>query len=347
MSRSPSRVVPCSLLIVLTSLGLGACAARQVREAPPGFEPGAPVHTGDEELDARVARARHVATISEADLSKLRKSASSSWGGQDAVFELAATHLAHGDVGSALSVLRRWAEETGHDESAVAAFFDVAIGAERIDECISAANAFLEVHPDDAWLHVARGVCLERFQRLGYAEGAFAEGLRLIGVMEGHTGTLEIELGLSERPHNIPDEAWANERLELLEAVAREGLVGHVVLRHRMGIEPDEYPVDPRLLALGGVRTEEIDRIFASRAEAFRHCQLLGADRKTVPGGRLILRVTIQRDGSPADIEHVRSTFDVEGVPACLDQQVLNLWFPQPRYANAIRYEREFRMAGD
>ena len=347
MSRSPALVLAHSLLILLTSLGLGACAPRQVRVAPPGFEPGAPVVTGDEVLDARVARTRRIATIDAAALSKLSKSASSSWGGREAVFDLAAAHLARGGVGDALAVLRRWAEETGYEDTAVAAYFDVALGAEHLDDCVTSASAFLEDRPSDPWLHVVRGVCLERFQRKHHAENAYLEGLRHVDIMAGHTGTLEVELGLSERPPGIPDDTWAKERLELLHALAREHLLGHVALRHRMGIEPDEYPVAPRLLPLGGLRTEEIDRIFAGRSDAFRHCQLLEASRRSLPGGRLIVHVTIQRDGSPADVEHVRSTFEDDAVPACLEQQVLNLWFPQPRYGKAIRYEREVRMAGD
>jgi hypothetical protein len=347
MMRSPAFAFACSSLLLLTSLGFGACAARQVRVAPPGFEPGAPVITGDETLDARVARARRLTTISDADLSKLHKSVSSSWGGQDAVFELASAHLAQGEVGAALAELRRWAEQTGHEETAVAAFFDVAIGSDHIEDCLTTSTAFLEAQPDDPWLHIVRGVCLERFQRRRPAQSSFEEGLRQVGIMEGHTGTLEIELGLAERPITIPDDAWAKERLALLRALAREDLVGHVAIRHRMGIEPDEYPIDPRLLPLGGLRTEEIDGVFAGRSDAFRHCQLLEADRRTMPGGRLVVHVSIQRDGSPADIERVRSTFEDEDVPGCLERQILNLWFPQPRYGSAIRYEREFRMAGD
>jgi Flp pilus assembly protein TadD len=305
------------------------------------------VLTGDEALDARVDRTRRIATISDADLSTLRKSAASTWGGQDAVFELAATHLAHGDANTALSVLRRWAEETGYEDTAVAAFVDVAIGSDHIEDCITGTDAFLQARPEDPWLFIARGVCLERLQRVRPSFNAYAEGLRLVGIMAGQTGNLEIELGLTARPPNIPDEAWSKERHELLTVLARASLVGHVALRHRMGIEPDAYPIDPRLRLLGGLRTEEIDRVFASRADAFRHCQLLQASRRTIPGGRLVLHVTIQRDGSPADIERVRSTFEDDDVPACLEHQVLNLWFPQPRYGNAVRYEREFRMAGD
>ncbi len=347
MSRTPSIVSLYALFTLLAPLGLGACAARQIREAPPGYEPGAPVLTGDEDLDTRVERTRRIATISDAELSTLRKSASSTWGGRDAVFELAATYLAHGDIDTALSVLRRWAEETGYEDTAVAAFVDVAIGSDHIEDCITGTDAFLQARPEDPWLFIARGVCLERLQRLRPSRNAYLDGLRLVDIMAGQTGTLEIELGLADRPPNITNEAWSKERLELLAVLARASLVGHVAVRHRMGVEPDAYPIDPRLLLLGGLRTAEIDRVFASRVDAFRHCQLLQASRRTLPGGRLVLHVTIQRDGSPADIERVRSTFEDEEVPACLEHQVLNLWFPQPRYGNAIRYKREFRMAGD
>ncbi len=347
MARPIPRLLATLLIPVLGAVLFGACASRQVRQAPPGFEAGAPIATGDEALDARVARARRLAELDDAGMSTLRKSASSTKGGQEASFDLAAAYLARGDFGSALDALMRRVEATHHGDTAMAAYIDVAIGADRLEDCITGTDSFLQVYRDSPWLHIARGVCLERFRRMPPARNAYAQGMSNVGPISGYTGTLERELGLAPDPENVSGDALYKERLALLDALAEESLVGHVALRHLTGVQPDELPIDRRLLPLGGVTTAEIDAVFASRRGAFRHCQLLSAERRSIPGGRLVTHLTISRDGSPRDIEHVRSTFDVEEIPACLDQQTLNLWFPQPRYGKAIRYEREFRMAGD
>ena len=347
MARQSSRLFAAILVTVLGALLFSACASRQVRQAPPGFEAGAPIFTGDEALDARVARARRLTEIDEAELAALHKAASSTRNGQQATFDLAAVYLARGDVGSALEALMRWAEVSDHSDTAMAAYIDVAIGADRLEDCITGTDSFLQVHRGHPWVFIARGVCLEKFNRMAPARNAYIQGLGNVRTIGGHTGTLEREIGLTAPPENVTEDALYKDRLALLDVLAAESLVGHVALRHRTEVQPDEVPIDRRLSPLGGITTAEIDRIFAGRSDAFRHCQLLSAGKRTIPGGRLVTHLTISRDGSPRDIEHVRSTFDVEEVPACLDQQTLNLWFPQPRYGKAVRYEREFRMAGD
>ena len=164
---------------------------------------------------------------------------------------------------------------------------------------------------------------------------------------ETDTGTLERELGLAGIPEGIRADAVTRERLGLLDILAQVNLVGHVALRHRNDVALDDRPIEPRLAELGGVTTAELDRIFLSRRDAFRHCQLLSRKRRKIPGGRLVIRLTVAADGSPGEIEHLRDTFEVDATPACLDEQVLNMWFPQPRYGKSMDHEQDFRMPGD
>jgi len=334
-------------LVAAASLALTACGPRQVRQAPPGFLPDDPILTGDEALDARVARARSVATLSDGDISGLRKSATAGVVGQDVVFVLAMAYLGRDDSEAAVDILRRWIELDDYGELAMAAFVDVALGAGYYQECIDSLDELLRQQPDNPWLHIARGVCHEQAGEGPMARYAYEQGMARIDAFGGHTGTLELELGLVRPPEHIPSSALHRERLALIGVLAQVNLVGHVALRHRTGVPLDELPLEPRLAELGGVTEAELDRIFLSRRDAFRHCQLLSKKRRKIPGGRLVVNVTVRGDGSPGDIEHVRSTFEVSAIPACLDEQIHNMWFPQPRYGRAIEYEYDFRMPGD
>lgn len=336
-------------LVLLACSGLGACASRQARTAPPGFEPGAPILTGDEALDARVARARSTAALSDADLASLRKSVTAGVVGQDVVFVLAMAYLAKGDRASAVDVLRRWVEVDNYDELAMAAFIDVAIGAEQYETCVTGVEELLERWSESPWLHIALGVCLERIDQGPLARYAFEQGLGRVGTFGGLTGTMELELGLVPPPQGIAlsASALATERARLLDVLAQTHLVGHVALRHRTGVSLDDSPLEPRLAELGGVTHAELDRIFLSRREVFRHCQLLAKKRRKIPGGRMVIVLTIEGDGSPGKIDYKRNTFEVDAVPACVEEQIRNMWFPQPRYGTSITYERDFRMQGD
>ncbi len=336
-------------LVAMVSLAVGACAPRQARKAPPGFEAGAPILTGDEALDARVARARSTAALSDADIASLRKSVTAGVVGQDVVFVLAMAYLAKGDSASAVDVLRRWVEEDDYDELAMAAFIDVAIGAGQYEDCISGVEELLVQWSESPWLHIALGVCLERIDQGPLARYAYEQGVGRVGTFGGLTGTMELELGLVAPPEGLPISAsnLAAERARLLDVLAQTHLVGHVALRHRTGVSLDESPLEPRLAELGGVTHAELDRIFLSRREVFRHCQLLAKKRRKIPGGRMVIELTIEGDGSPGKIDYKRNTFEVDSVPACVEEQIRNMWFPQPRYGKSITYERDFRMSGD
>ena len=339
--------LPALALVAAASLAMTACGPRQVRQPPPGFMPDDPILTGDEALDARVDRARSVATLSDGDISGLRKSATAGVVGQDVVFVLAMAYLGRDDSEAAVDILHRWIELDDYDELAMAAFVDVALGAEHHDDCIDGVGDLLKIHPHNPWLHIARGVCYEKAGQGPMARYAYEQGMARIDAFGGHTGTLEIELGLVPPPEHIPSDALHRERLALISVLAQVNLVGHVALRHRTHISLDDLPIEPRLAELGGVTEAELDRIFLSRRDAFRHCQLLSKKRRKIPGGRLVVQVTIQGDGSPGEVEYLRSTFEVDAIPACLDDQIHNMWFPQPRYGKAIDYEYDFRMPGD
>ena len=336
-------------LALSACVAIGACAPRQIRTAPPGFEPGAPILTGDEALDARVARARSVTSLTDADIASLRKSVVAGVVGQDVVFVLAMAYLAKGDSAAAVDVLRRWVEEDDYDELAMAAFIDVAIGAEQYETCISGVEDLLVQWSESPWLHIALGVCLERIDQGPLARYAYEQGVGRVGTFGGLTGSMELELGLVPPPQGltISESNLAAERARLLDFLAQTHLVGHVALRHRTGVSLDDSPLEPRLAELGGVTHAELDRIFLSRREVFRHCQLLAKKRRKLPGGRMVIELTIEGDGSPGKIEYKRNTFEVDAVPACVEEQIRNMWFPQPRYGKSITYERDFRMQGD
>jgi len=305
------------------------------------------VITGDEALDERVARARRLAGLDSRALVRLRDDFTADPTNEDLLADVVQAQLGRGNVNGALGVMRGWVVATDHSERAVASYLDLALGADRAEDCVRATDDYLDARPGNPWLHLARGVCLERYRRQDAATAAYITSLRTIGSLEGHTATLERELGLSQDNLSVPTQMLLRERIKLLQTVARRSVIGHAVLRHVAVVSVEDLPHDPRLLDLGGVTADEMDRIFLSRREVFRHCQLEHSTRRSMPSGRLVLRVTIDRNGQPTATERTRDSFEVDEIPACIEAQVLNLWFPQPRYGAGLVVERDFRMLGD
>ena len=334
------------MFTILCALGIGLSGCPRKKDiAPPiGFLPDAPVITQDTALNDRIASARKLATMSDEEIASLKRLAED--GDEQAHSELAQLLVGKGRIGDALATLESWVARTGYSERAMASYLDLALGANHTEECLSATATYLQRHPEHPFLHISRGVCLARFQNNDAAMHSYMDGLARIGNLGGLTGVLELELGLA-RPANIPADAIQREQLALLAFLADDSLVGYVAVRHLAQLDEHAAPIDPRLVPPGGVASEDLDRVFLSRRDAFRHCQKLFSTPRWTPGGRLVLHLTIQRDGSPGTVERVRSTFEVDGLPQCLEDQVKNLWFPQPRYGKGLVYEREFRMVGD
>ena len=333
--------------VLLAALLLQVGCVKQARTPPPGFLQGAPVITGNEELDRRVADARRLATMDGAELDDLHRVAVSGKGGDRAVSDLTMALLARGRGADALTAVERWVEINGHSDRAMATYLDLALGTGQSERCAVALGEFLEIYPEHPFLHIARGVCLNRLDQGNAASYAFFSGMQRIATIGGFTGTLDRELGLGPSSAPLPADRVARERLELMKWLLQESPVGHTALWHHLGFTEDATLPDPRLLFMGGVTVGDLDQVFASRREVYRHCQLIHAKRRKVPGGRLLILVTIQRDGSPGEVERVHSTFESEEVVSCLENQAMNLWFPQPRYSKGLKYEREFRMVGD
>jgi len=334
-----------ALAIVLSiGLCLSGCPRKKSLAPPPGFLPGSPVVTGDPVLDARVAKARELATLDEAGIESLHRLAGE--GDEQAISDLVQLQIGRGNTAGALSTLRDWVSATGYSERAMASYLDLALGANQSEECLRASAEYLQRHPNHPFLYITRGLCLTRMKNMNAAGHFYMDGLGRIGNMGGFTGALERELGLSN-PGNLPRDAIHRERLDLLAFLAENDLIGYVVVRHIVQFDEEQAPTDPRLVPPGGVASEDLARIFLGRRDAFRHCQKLFSTPRWIPGGRLVLNVTIGRDGAPRQVERTRNTFDVEGIAQCLEDQVMNLWFPQPRHGRGVVYEREFRMVGD
>ncbi len=346
MQPSPTHRTLAFVLALLAGAALSACGGRQVRPPPDTFLVDAPVETGDRELDARVARAREIAELDPADFQALRKSVAAV--GDGAHVETMMRHvLGKGDVDEALSILRAWAEATSYAEPAMANYLDLALGTDRLEECIVGTDEFLEAHEDHPFLLLIRGVCLQRFGRPDAGAAALYSGMAKIETLGGFTGVLERELGVATTPTQLSEIAQFQNRLGLIDYMTEFSVLGHVLVRHASGLTVEDAPPDPRLMDLGGITSSEVERIFTSRREAFRHCQLMYKKRRKIPGGRLVVHLTIRRDGSPGTIERVRDTFEVEEIPACIEEQIGHLWFPPPRYGKAVLLERDFRMLGD
>ncbi len=341
-----------SSLPLLLGLGLGlglafgACGGRKVRQPPDVFLPDAPIDTGDPKIDGRAARAREIAELTSADIQALRKSLAAV-GSAEHVETLVLHELGSGDVDGALDLLAKWAVATQYSEDAMASHLDLAIGAEQYEDCIAASDQYLVVHEDHPFLMLIRGYCLEHYGRPRAAAEMYYGGMGGIETIGGFTGVMERELGLTKSLTDLPPLAVHNDRVALLEYMTRYNVLGHVVMRHVTGLSVEAAPPDPRLIDLGGITTTEVDRIFTSRRDAFRHCQLLSKHRRKIPGGRLVLHLTIRRDGSPGNVERVRDTFEVQEIPACIEEQISHLWFPPPRYGKAVITEQDFRMLGD
>jgi len=337
------RLLSISLLLSL-GLGLCGCPKKKGVQPPAGFLPGAEVVTEDAALNERIAKARELATMDGEGIGDLRRLAEE--GDERAVSDLVQLLVGRGDTLGALAVMGEWVADTGYSERAMASYLDLALGAEHTEQCLTATLDYLRRYPNHPYLHIARGICLSRFNNTGGAMYSFTEGLNRIGNLKGFTGTLERALGLS-RMDELPAEAVFHERVELMEFLAPDDLVGYVAVRHISQIDEETAPIDPRLLPPGGVTTEQLRGVFLGRRDAFRHCQKLFSTPRWIPGGRLVIHVVVRGDGSPGAITRQRNTFEVDGVPQCLEEQVRNLWFPQPRYGKGLMYEREFRMTGN
>ena len=338
-----TRFLPLAILCVL-GIALNGCPRKKVLAPPPGFLPDDPVVTTDAELNDTIAKARALATMDDEGITGLQRLTRN--GDEQALSDLVQLLVGRGNTRDALATLENWVAASGYSERSMASYLDLALGADHTEECLTASATYLQRHPEHPFLHITRGVCLARFQNRDAATHSYLEGLRRIGNLGGLTGALELELGLS-RPTNIPADAIHRERLALLAFLKNESLVGYVAVRHLTQIDEEVVPIDPRLVPPGGVASADLDRVFLGRREAFRHCQRLFSVPRWTPGGRLVIHLTIRRDGSPGDVVRVRSTFAVEGLPQCLEDQVRNLWFPQPRYGRGLVYEHEFRMVGD
>ncbi len=342
--RHPSTLPPFVALVVAVGLLLPACAGRRQMEPPPCFAPDAPILTGDANLDRRIAEAQRAARLSDDDIQRTIKKMEAGRGTVDELAEVVRAFLGRGNVAAALEMVNRWVEWTRYSDPAMATYLDLAFGTEHYEDGLNAIDRYLTVHEDDPYLVLTRGVLLRRFGRPRIALDSFVTALQGISSLAGLSGILEREVGLDDLGIAIDEHILLNERLQLIETMGSRSIVGRVAVRHLVGIDEETLPPDPRLLDLGGVRTEEVDAVFASRREAFRHCQLMYAKGRKIPGGHLVLHVKIAADGSPSAIKRVRDTFDVQEVAACLEEQTSHLWFPQPRYGRPVLYERDFRM---
>lgn len=333
-------------LLLLLGLGTAACGGRKVRQPPDSFLVDAPVDTGDVELDGRAARARDVAQMTAEDVQALRKSLAAR-GDASYVDTLALYHLGNGQIDDAMELLGKWVEATSYSEAAMASYLDLALGTDRLEECITACDQYLVEYEAHPYLLLLRGLCLERYDRPKAAGEMYYSGMGGIETLGGFSGVLERELGLSPPVHQQSEASIFQERVALIEHLSEFNVLGHVLVRHLSDLSVEDAPADPRLVDLGGITTGEVDRIFNSRRDAFRHCQLLSKHRRKIPGGRLLIHLTIQRDGSPGEIDRVRDTFEVQEIPACIEDQISHLWFPAPRYGKAVKTEQDFRMLGD
>ena len=286
----PSSTTNHTLVIVLLLVfgaGMSACAGRQVRTPPDCFLPDAPVLTGDAVLDARVARARKIAELQPADFQALRKAAAAVGSAEDV--ETMVLHvLGNGDVEEALAILWAWAEATNFSESAMATYLDLAMGTDRAEECIVASDKFLAVHDDHPFLLLLRGLCLQGYGRPDAGAASLHQGMGGIDALGGFSGVLERELGITRSETEIPALGLLQDRQGLMDYMTQFSVLGHVVVRHATGMTVEQAVVDPRLMELGGVTSDEVDRIFATRRDSFRHCQLLAKKRRKIPGLSLI-----------------------------------------------------------
>ena len=346
MPSSTSNHTLVIILLLAIGAGMSACAGRQVRPPPDCFLPDAPILTGDADLDARVARAREIAELQPAEYQALRKSVAAV-GSAENVETMVLHVLGNGDAEEALAILWAWTEATNFSEAAMATYLDLAIGTDRAEECIVASDKFLAVHDDHPFLLLLRGLCLRDYGRPEAGAASLHAGMGGIEALGGFSGVLERELGIARSETEIPALGLLQDRLGLMDYMTRFSVLGHVVVRHATGMSVEQAAADPRLMDLGGVTSDEVDRIFATRRDSFRHCQLLAKKRRKVPGGRLVIRLTIRRDGSPGEIERVRNTFESEEIPACIEEQIGYMWYLPPRYGKAVVTERDFRMLGD
>lgn len=337
-----------ALLAAMTAiLWNTGCPKRTPLTPPPGFAAGDPIVTGDAALDERIKRARQIAALTDEELQTLEKAVHARRGGDEAIGIMVSWLLGQGNASGALRVLGAWSYEAKYSEPAMATYLDLALGTDNVEDCIAATDEFLTVHEDHPYVLMVRGLCLDKMGRPQTAYDAFVQGFQRLGPMDGLSGVLERELGLAQSMVQLTPDAIERERLALADVLTEKSVVGHVLARHLLRLDVEQLPPDERLLDLGGVTRGEIDAVFASRRDAFRHCQKMYGKGKRLPGGRLTLHVTIRRDGSPGKLEEVDDTFEVEEVPACLEGQVQNLWFPPPRYGKAVLYEKRFKMNGD
>lgn len=343
---SISRLLMFGTLLGLLGLPLmlGTGCRHKDLTPPPTFLPDAPIVTGDEELDRRIAHAQAVAAMPDEDVAALRKKVGAGRASEEQLNLLVQYFLAKGNIVAALSMLESWADATGFAERPMATYLDLCLGTEHVEDGIAAVDQYLAKYEEQPFLLLIRGMLLVQYGQNRAAGEAFNRAMRKIDTLRGLTGALERLTGLASSA-DVPAATLLNERLELLTSMSETGALGHVAARHLAGFDVEDAAPDRRLLDLGGVRTADVDAVFASRPEAFRHCQLMHKKGKNIPGGRLVLHLKIERDGSPGPMKRVRSTFDEEEVPACLEEQVSHLWFPPPRYGQAVVYEREFRMA--
>jgi len=333
-----------ALLGLLAPLLVGTGCRRKALTPPPNFLPDAPIVTGDEALDRRIAHAQAVAAMPDDDVAALRKKVEAGRASEAQLNLLVQYFLAKGNIVAALAMLESWAMATGFAERPMATYLDLCLGTEHVEDGIAAVDQYLGKHDEHPYLLLIRGLLLTQYGQQRSAQEAYHRALRKITTLRGLTGALERLTGLQSSAA-VPPGTVLDERRELLVSMTGDGVLGHVAARHLASYDVEQAAPDSRLLDLGGVKTEDVDAVFASRRDAFRHCQLMHKKGKEIPGGRLVLHLKIERDGSPGPMKRVRSTFDDEEVPACLEEQVRHLWFPPPRYGMAVVYEREFRMA--
>ncbi len=322
------------LLLLSLVLLLSACGPK-VPPPPAQFEDPNRALTGSQVLEDRVARGARLEQVTDEQFAIMKKEASNELANEQLMADWVATAIHRGELGDAINQLFERAYAAPGDQGKASDALGLAMGHLRWDACYQMATQMLQQrHTSGVFL--VRALCLERLARSAEATDNVVAASELIELEPELIAELRALMTKRSSPGLMPPESEEDYQ-RLMSAVVRRGNTDRLFVQHLMG----RFQVDIEVgtIDMGGVSQREIRQVILSRSQSYRHCYNL-ADVSVKGAGKLSgqgdVRFVVGALGQVKDVSWTNEKWGDHPATGqlrqCLQDQLLRLRFPQPRF---------------